>query len=100
MHSAGGRRAGERADGRTGARRVPQGYRHQLRARERPPEFLGIGDRVGTVAAGKTADLLIVKGVPDRRIEDIRSVAYVFKDDAAYDPAKLRAAAKGQLGQH
>jgi imidazolonepropionase-like amidohydrolase len=57
-------------------------------------------DDFGIVAQGKIADLLIVKGAPDRRIEDIRNVAYVFKGGAAYDPAKLRAAAKGMLGLH
>jgi len=61
-------------------------------------QFLGIGDRVGTVSVGRQADLLIVKGAPDRSIEDIRNVAYVFKGGSAYDPVKLRAAAKGQLG--
>jgi imidazolonepropionase-like amidohydrolase len=62
--------------------------------------LLAIADRVGTVAPGKAADLLIVKGTPDRHIEDIRNVAYVFKDGVAYDPAKLRNSAKGMLGQH
>jgi imidazolonepropionase-like amidohydrolase len=63
-------------------------------------EFLGIADRVGTIAVGKQADLLVVKGAPDQSIEDIRNVAYVFKSGFAYDPVKLRAAAKGQLGLH
>lgn len=63
-------------------------------------DFLGIGQQVGIVAAGRSADLLIVRGAPDRRIEDIRDVAFVFKDGLAYDPVKLRAAAKGMLGQH
>jgi len=62
--------------------------------------FLGIAETVGTVAPGMTADLLVVDGAPDRSIEDIRNVEYVFKDGVAYDPAKLRAAAKGMLGQH
>ena len=57
-------------------------------------------ENVGTVAARKTADLLVVKGAPDQRIEDIRNVAYVFKEGSAFDPAKLRAAAKGKLGLH
>jgi imidazolonepropionase-like amidohydrolase len=55
---------------------------------------------VGTVSVGKTADLLVVKGAPDHRIEDVRNVAYVFKEGLAYDPKKLRAAAKGMLGLH
>jgi imidazolonepropionase-like amidohydrolase len=63
-------------------------------------EYLKVGSRIGTIAPGRTADLLIVKGAPDRRIEDIRNVTYVFKDGRAYDPAKLRASAKGLLGQH
>ena len=57
-------------------------------------------ERIGTVAVGKAADLLVVKGAPDQRIEDIRNVVHVFKDGLAYDPAKLRAAAKGNLGLH
>ncbi len=57
-------------------------------------------DRIGIVAPGKAADLLVVKGEPDQRIEDVRNVTYVFKDGLAYDPVKLREAAKGKLGLH
>lgn len=63
-------------------------------------EFLGVGKSIGTITPGMTADLLVVRGAPDRQIEDIRNVEYVFKDGAAFDPVKLRAAAKGMLGQH
>ena len=62
--------------------------------------FLGLDGQVGRVAPGYAADLLIVQGRPDQEIEDIRNVAYVFKDGQAYDPAKLRRAAQGALGQH
>ena len=61
--------------------------------------FLKMRER-GTIALGMAADLLIVEGEPDRRIEDIRNVRYVFKDGRAFDPVKLRAAARGQLGLH
>jgi imidazolonepropionase-like amidohydrolase len=61
-------------------------------------EFLGEGERIGTVAPGKVADLLIVRGAPDKTIEDIRQVVFVFKDGRVYDPEKLRAAARGKLG--
>ena len=61
-------------------------------------DFLGEGDRIGTIAVGKVADMLIVQGAPDRNIDDIRKVAIVIKDGRAYDPEKLRAAAKGKLG--
>ena len=63
-------------------------------------DFLGIGNERGSVAIGQRADLLIVKGAPDRRIDDIRNVAIVFKDGLAFDPEKLRAAARGKLGLH
>lgn len=62
--------------------------------------FLRIGDRTGRVAAGLEADLLIVRGAPDRDMNDVRNVAYVFKDGRAYDPRKLREAAKGLVGVH
>lgn len=62
--------------------------------------FLGIDGETGTVRVGMAGDLLVVKGAPDRAIEDIRNVEYVFKNGLAFDPAKLRAAAKGMLGQH
>lgn len=63
-------------------------------------EFLGESERIGTVSPGKVADLLVVQGAPDNTIEDIRQVAFVIKDGRAYDPVKLRAAAKGKLGLH
>lgn len=62
--------------------------------------FLGIAGKTGTVKVGLAADLLIVKGAPDRNIEDIRNVIWVLKGGVAYDPAKLRGAARGMLGQH
>lgn len=62
--------------------------------------YLGVGDELGAVTSGRKADLLIVKGAPDQRIEDIRNVTYVFKDGRSYDSAKLRATAKGMLGLH
>ena len=63
-------------------------------------DFLGIGADRGSVTIGRWADLVIVKGAPDQRIEDVRNVTIVFKDGLAFDPVKLRAASKGLLGQH
>ena len=62
--------------------------------------FLGIDDRTGRLAVGLEADLLIVRGAPDMDMSDIRNVAFVFKDGRAYDPAKLREAARGLVGLH
>jgi imidazolonepropionase-like amidohydrolase len=42
-------------------------------------EALGIGDRVGTVAKGMEADLIVVVGAPDKDVSAIADVAAVFK---------------------
>ncbi|HJQ18949.1 MAG TPA: amidohydrolase family protein [Gemmatimonadaceae bacterium] len=60
--------------------------------------YLGRADRVGTIAAGKDADLVLVEGNPAASINDIERVVYVFKDGVAYDPAKLIASVKGLVG--
>ena len=60
--------------------------------------FLGRADRVGSIAAGKQADLVVIDGDPSTRIEDIRKVDVVFKEGIGYDPAKLIASVKGRVG--
>jgi imidazolonepropionase-like amidohydrolase len=60
--------------------------------------FLGIADHVGTIAAGKSADLIVVNGNPAARIQDIRNVDLVFKAGVGYDPARLIADARGLVG--
>ncbi len=60
--------------------------------------FLGDGDRIGTIAAGKQADLVIIKGDPSRKIEDIENVEIVFKDGIGYDSAKLIESVRGAVG--
>jgi imidazolonepropionase-like amidohydrolase len=61
-------------------------------------KFLGQLDRIGTVTAGKQADLVVIDGNPAARIADIRKVKLVFKEGAAYDPAKLLDSIHGQVG--
>ena len=51
--------------------------------------FLGEDTRIGTLATGKQADIVIVRGNPAADIRDVRNVQMVFKDGAGYDPAKL-----------
>jgi imidazolonepropionase-like amidohydrolase len=41
-------------------------------------EILGMSDRLGTIEPGKLADLLIVPGVPDQTIEDLRQLDSVI----------------------
>jgi imidazolonepropionase-like amidohydrolase len=60
--------------------------------------YLEIEDELGTIETGKIADLVIVKGNPDSRIQALRNVEIVFKDGIGYDSAKLFASAKGLVG--
>lgn len=46
-------------------------------------------DRLGSIAPGKLADVILIDGDPARRISDIRNVHLVIKDGVLYDPAAL-----------
>ncbi len=61
-------------------------------------QYLGELDRIGTIAAGKQADLVVIKGDPSKRIEDIENVETVFRDGIGYDSAKLIESVRGQVG--
>lgn len=60
--------------------------------------FMGEDKRIGSIEAGKAADLVLIDGNPAKRIKDIENVALVFKDGVGYDPAKLVKAANGTVG--
>lgn len=60
--------------------------------------YLGIEQQVGTIEAGKAADLILVKGAPDKNIADIENVQMVFKDGVGYDPQKLIDSVRGLVG--
>jgi len=61
-------------------------------------EFLGQSSRIGTLAKGKQADLVIVAGDPSKQISDIRNVDLVFRDGVGYSSPKLFAAVRGLVG--
>lgn len=61
-------------------------------------QFLDQQDRIGSLAPGKQADIVIVKGDPSTKIEDIENVEVVFKDGVGYDSKKLIESVKGQVG--
>jgi hypothetical protein len=61
-------------------------------------QYLGDLDKVGTIAAGKQADLVVIKGDPSQKIEDVENVEIVFKDGVGYDSAKLIESVKGLVG--
>ncbi len=62
--------------------------------------YLGLADRIGSIAPGKNADLFIVKGNPAAAIEDVENGILVFKDGVGYDSASLIRSVKGRYGQY
>lgn len=60
--------------------------------------ILGEGQRFGSVEAGKSADLVLLKGDLTTDPKIIRNTVTVFKDGIGYDSAKLIAAVKGRVG--
>jgi len=63
-------------------------------------EFLGESDRIGSLAPGKQADIVVIKGDPSSRIADIEKVEIVFKDGVGYDSAKLIGSVRESVGLH
>jgi hypothetical protein len=61
-------------------------------------KFLGEEARIGSIAVGKQADLMIVKGNPATKISDIENVELVFKDGVGYDSEKLIQSVQGLVG--
>lgn len=61
-------------------------------------KFLGRDSQIGSIAAGKQADLMVVKGDPSRNIFDIENVEIVFKDGIGYDSQKLIESVQGLVG--
>jgi imidazolonepropionase-like amidohydrolase len=61
-------------------------------------KFLGEDARIGSIAVGKQADLMIVKGNPAANISDIEKVEIVFKDGVGYDSEKLIQSVQGLVG--
>jgi imidazolonepropionase-like amidohydrolase len=61
-------------------------------------KFLGEDARIGSLAPGKQADLMIVKGNPATNIADIEKIEIVFKDGVGYDSEKLIQSVQGLVG--
>jgi imidazolonepropionase-like amidohydrolase len=61
-------------------------------------QYLGEADKIGSIAPGKQADLVVIKGDPSTKIEDIENVEIVFKDGVGYDSAKLIESVRGLVG--
>jgi imidazolonepropionase-like amidohydrolase len=61
-------------------------------------KFLGLDGKIGSIAAGKQADLVVVDGNPAKQIADVEKVSLVFKDGVGYDPVKLLQSVRGHVG--
>src|SRR5262249_6353593 len=61
-------------------------------------KYLGRDQTIGTIAAGKQADLVVLRGDPSTTISDVRNVEPVFKREIGYAPEKLVASVKGKVG--
>jgi hypothetical protein len=61
-------------------------------------KFLGEDSHIGSIALGKQADLMVVKGNPAAKITDIENVEIVFKDGVGYDSEKLIQSVQGLVG--
>ena len=62
--------------------------------------YLGLDARIGSIAPGNNADLVLVTGDPSTNIADIENVETVFKEDVGYDPSLLLASVRGRYGQY
>jgi imidazolonepropionase-like amidohydrolase len=60
--------------------------------------ILGVDKTLGSVTAGKLADLVVIRGNPVATPAEIRQVSLVFKDGVGYDSPKMLAAVKGLVG--
>jgi len=62
--------------------------------------ILGQQARIGSVEAGKSADLVVIRGNLVADPHAIRNVSIVFRDGYGFDSAKLRNEVRGKLGAH
>ncbi|HTT00518.1 MAG TPA: amidohydrolase family protein [Steroidobacteraceae bacterium] len=63
-------------------------------------DYLGLTARIGSIAPGKDADLVVVKGDPTKSISDIENVETVYKDGVGYDPETLLRSVRGRYGEY
>ncbi|MGI8770615.1 MAG: amidohydrolase family protein [Acidobacteriaceae bacterium] len=61
-------------------------------------KYLGREDRIGTIAAGKQADLVVVAGDAAKNISAVEAVETVFKKGVGYNSQKLIESAEGMVG--
>ena len=62
--------------------------------------YMGRDKEIGSISAGKNADLVVIKGDPAKQISDVENVEIVFKDGVGYDSQKLLDSVRGKYGQY
>jgi imidazolonepropionase-like amidohydrolase len=62
--------------------------------------YLGREQQIGSIAVGKSADLVVINGNPAARIEDVEKVEIVFKDGVGYDSGKLMESVRARYGEY
>jgi imidazolonepropionase-like amidohydrolase len=62
--------------------------------------YLGLADRIGSIAVGKDADLVVVNGNPSANISDVAKVEIVFKDGIGFDSERLMDSVSGRYGEY
>jgi len=62
-------------------------------------EAIGMKDQVGSLEAGKFADMVLVKGDPLQDIERLRDITWVMKGGRLFDPATLTSAMGERISQ-
>jgi imidazolonepropionase-like amidohydrolase len=60
--------------------------------------ILGEEARIGSIAPGKAADLVVIRGNPIADPSQVYEVTTVFRDGIGYDSARLREFARGKVG--
>ncbi len=63
-------------------------------------ELLGEADRIGALAPGMQADIVVIRGNPAHDVSDILNIVTVFKDGVGYDSAKLIDSVRGAVGRY
>jgi len=61
-------------------------------------QYLEMDDRIGSIAVGKLADLMVVRGNPASNINDIENVELVFKGGVGFDSQRMFDTVKGTVG--
>lgn len=60
--------------------------------------YLGQETKIGTIAVGRQADVVVINGDPSTNIADVRKVDLVFRRGVGFDPQKLIQSVSGKVG--